>query len=526
MNSSTVFTLHFSRLLAELVHDPANANAHRLAVDDLLEATQDAVTLIWDDWKLVVDGAVVPPTMPGVQDVVSRMAAHGLRSIAFGRAAEPGHVLGAVWILARQPVLGDGGAAAIERLARLGVSRVEFVPVSAPEAAAVGGAVAEAGAPPPLLDHFELKELGVVVPTPLQAATLATAVAPRPAPAPASPDDGPESLLDQLREARSVDALLPPLNALVTIIRTAVAARKISEAAVIVAEMVNVERVSPVDGARRSFTMALRSIADSAFIGALAADLPRSREQRARYMTIFARCGDEAVDVLLDQLAYAELAKDRRVLFDAIAELGRGVPTLIRMLSDDRWYVVRNAAELLGRISAMAAEEPLSKALRHKEARVRRSAALALAKLGTPGAIAALRDAIGDPKPDVRLHAILAVADRREPGIVAAVVRALDAEKDPEVQAAILAVLGKIGTAVAVRRLIAAAADDGKLFRRRPTPMRVAAVRALAEAQTPEAVAAIQSLITDRDREVRDSAAKGLAAQQGDGAGAPEPSDW
>jgi HEAT repeat protein len=396
---------------------------------------------------------------------------------------------------------------------------VDFVPVSAPEPTVSAPTTEDADAEPPaLLDHFELNELGVVTPTP---PTAAPALAARTTRA-ASPDDAPESLIEQLRAARNIESLLPPLNALVTIIRTAVAARKISEAALIVAEMIGAERASPVDGARRSFTMALRSITDSAFISALAAELPRSREQRARYMTIFARCGDEAVDVLLDQLAYAELAKDRRVLFNVIAELGLGVPTLIRMLSDDRWYVVRNAAELLGRISAMAAEEPLAKVLRHKEARVRRSAALALAKLGTPGAITALRDAIGDPKPEVRLHAILAVADRREPGIVAAVVRALDAEKDMEVQAAILAVLGKIGTPVAVRRLIAAAADDGKLFRRRPTPMRVAAVRALAEAQTPEAVAAIQSLTNDRDKEVRDSAAKGLAARNSDGTKAEE----
>jgi hypothetical protein len=42
-------------------------------------------------------------------------------------------------------------------------------------------------------------------------------------------------------------------------------------------------------------------------------------------------------------------------------------------------------------------------------------------------------------------------------------------------------------------------------------------VRGLAEAKTPEAVAAIEALKTDRDREVRATAVKGIAARTSDG---------
>jgi hypothetical protein len=64
------------------------------------------------------------------------MAAHSIREIAIAANAEPGHILGAVWILAREPDIGDGGANAMRRLARLGAGTVLFVPVA--ESAARG----------------------------------------------------------------------------------------------------------------------------------------------------------------------------------------------------------------------------------------------------------------------------------------------------------------------------------------------------------------------------------------------------
>ncbi len=81
-------------------------------------------------------------------------------------------------------------------------------------------------------------------------------------------------------------------------------------------------------------------------------------------------------------------------------------------------------------------------------------------------------------------------------------------------QRAMYVALGKIGTPDAVRKLITTANDSGSIFRRGRTPIRVAAVKGLVEAQTPEAVAAIKGLTNDRDREVRDSAEKGLTARK------------
>jgi HEAT repeat protein len=93
---------------------------------------------------------------------------------------------------------------------------------------------------------------------------------------------------------------------------------------------------------------------------------------------------------------------------------------------------------------------------------------------------------------------------------VALLARALDSEEDQEVQAVILAALGRQATEEAVARLLKAAEPEGRLFRRKPAALRVSAVQALAEANTPSALAALRRFAEDKDREVRDAAVRAL----------------
>jgi HEAT repeat protein len=184
------------------------------------------------------------------------------------------------------------------------------------------------------------------------------------------------------------------------------------------------------------------------------------------------------------------------------------------MLGDARWYVARNAADLLGELNAVEAEGPLAELLKHDDERVRRAATNALAKLGTPHANLALKRALRDSSPQVRATAAAGLATSRPATrgtrTAATLLRALDGEADVEVQIAILSALGRIGTADAVERLIKAAEPDGRLFKRKPASFRVAAVQALGEARTTTALAALQVLVTDRDKDVREAAQKAV----------------
>jgi HEAT repeat protein len=526
MKHTTVFALHLARLLAQLIEDPGNHDAHRATVDELLGSSADSVTLSWDNWQVVVDGEALPASLPGVKDLVSRMAAHSVREIAIAGNTEPGHVLGAVWILAREPVIGDGGTNALRRLAKLGASSVLFVPVAAAAAPPPELDIAPAFTPPtggqPLpitnysFDLYSQGNNGGVEPSraPLQLGG-------------GDPDrnDGtfihhfasveaigkPDLLVTALRSAATVDELGLALEQLGVLIANAQSAEKYHDAALLLFEVIHAESQSTDLEFKRSFKLTIHRATQPTFFRALAAGLPGAGEDRAKYVAIFGRYGDDAVEALVEQLAYAELAKERRVLFDAVVQLRRGVPTLIQMLTDKRWYVARNAAELLGEMGAGDAETALVRALRHDDPRVRRSAASALARLGSRGAVAALKAAMHDASPNVRMQATIAVATRKDPHSTPMFIRALTEEEDPEVQRALLSALGKLGSPDAVKRLISDAEPDGRFFRRKPTPTRVAAVQALAEAGTPEAVAALEALTKDRTRAVREAAVKGLA---------------
>jgi HEAT repeat protein len=111
-----------------------------------------------------------------------------------------------------------------------------------------------------------------------------------------------------------------------------------------------------------------------------------------------------------------------------------------------------------------------------------------------------------DPVPEVRIHAVQGLGGLKLPRVVSVLSRALDTEQDQEVQAVILAALGRQATEEAVARLLKAAEPDGRLFKRKPTALRVSAVQALAEANTPSALAALKRFADDKDREVRDTA--------------------
>jgi HEAT repeat protein len=531
MKQTTVFALHLARLLSQLMEDPGNHDAHRGTVDELLGSSTSSVTLAWDNWQVLVDGEALATSLPGVKDLVSRMAAHSIREIAIAANAEPGHVLGAIWILAREPLIGDGGTNAIRRLAKLGAGTVIFVPV-VPLAASSSAYNVAANYTPALGTESHSAAASLPISTynfDLYAQGPPTAADLDPGLQPVDPsadeelfrelrsiDVGakPDELIASLRRATRLMDLRATLDRLGNLIIAAQTQEKHHDAALLLYEVIQSEAQVGNAELKHEFKLTLTRVGQPGFFRALAGSMSRVAEQRVKYITVFGRYGDEAVEALIEQLAYAELAKERRILFDAIVQLRRGVPMLVQMLDDKRWYVARNAAELLGEMCATEGEAGLVRALRHDDHRVRRSAAAALAKMGSRGAVSALRAAMLDASPNVRMQATIAVATRKDPNSTPLFIRALSDEKDPEVQRALLSALGKLGSTDAVKRLISDAEPDGRFFRRKATPIRVAAVQALAEAGTPEALAALEHLTKDRSRGVREAAIKALTERE------------
>ncbi|HEY5219052.1 MAG TPA: HEAT repeat domain-containing protein, partial [Gemmatimonadaceae bacterium] len=200
--------------------------------------------------------------------------------------------------------------------------------------------------------------------------------------------------------------------------------------------------------------------------------------------------------------------EDRRVMFGVLQQLDAAGPALIHMLGDARWFVARNAADLLAEIKVVAAESALVTLLHHHDDRVRRSATNALMQLGTESARQAVRAAVRDAAPQVRMQAAFAIAAHRDPQTATTLITAIDAESDSDVQLAMLLALGRVGTPEAVERLIRAAEPDRGFFKKKSTAFRVAAVQALAEVKASSAQVALKALAGDKDREVRDTVAR------------------
>jgi uncharacterized protein YerC len=265
---------------------------------------------------------------------------------------------------------------------------------------------------------------------------------------------------------------------------------------------------------RRAYTIGIRRLTKPTLIRGIAGLLPRRKDMRDALHSLLVRLGTEGAEALIDLLTSSDVLTDRRAYLAALVKCRDAVPTLIHLLGDKRWYVARNASDLLGEMRAVEAESALMDVAKHHEERVRRSVATSLARLGTPRSIQAVQAMLGDPVPEVRIHAAQGLGSAKWVKAVGVLSRALDDEQDAEVQAVILAALGHQATEEAVTRLVKAAEPDGRLFKRKPTALRVSAVQALAEANTPSAIAALKKFLQDKERDVRDIAARALKPKE------------
>ena len=118
--------------------------------------------------------------------------------------------------------------------------------------------------------------------------------------------------------------------------------------------------------------------------------------------SVLRHAGNDGTAAVMEQLTAADTVFHRRVFFDTIVELGTGTSVLITHLAHPKWFVVRNAACLLGAMRTVDAEAALIKGLAHADERVRTSVATALIQLGTPAGRRALKNAIHDSSSQVR----------------------------------------------------------------------------------------------------------------------------
>jgi HEAT repeat protein len=488
MDYSVTFARHFARLVWLLLREPSNVEEQKAALRALVTVSTDgAVTLtLSGPQQLLANGNAIPGTLTAARELVVRLLGHDVREMHAEARATPADMLNAARALVEEPVFGGDLATITERLAATGARTVWFMtgrptePVEVPAA----GANADAAAPPPagsgggMFGHFASRK--------------------------ARPKSA-KDVLAALDGARQGGPVARALEDLVTLVERAVREGQTHVAVTAFAGLVQRETAIERQELRRPYMMAIRRLAKPVVLRAVAA-LVREREWTEQCVAVLVRAGAEGAEAVVEQLTHARTEEDRQSFFKILLTLRAGVSSLVIMLGDPRWYMVRDAAELLGEMKAAEAEGALTPLLRHSDERVRKAAAHALVQVGTRTALQAVQRAVRDRESGADLRQEAASALARRPGertSATTLVRALESEEEEDVQFAILAALGKVATQDAVNRLVKAAEPDGVLFRRKSSAYRVAAVRALGEARTPTAAAALRMLLNDRDREVR-----------------------
>ena len=506
MDQPTTFAKSFAELI-RLIAERGDVVAQKAALRSCLAPLKrGTITLAASGDDLLVGGVSVPDAEAG--GLARRITARGASTIVFEADATAADVLATARWFAGDLLPGvlasdttQGGAATLRTV------RIAMRPSEG------GGAprrLSRAVAAEPMTGPGRRKSTRVQALT--DAAVRRRSVSVR---AIETAEDAP-ALLDTLVLARTEASQRAALDAINAAIDSGLRAAA-DEALTDLAEGMVTIVEGDTTGERRPVAATLRRLLEPKPLRGIARIAVSSPSRSDAVARVLAYAGEAGAAVVIAQVLQAKTLAERHAHFETLIKLPAAIPVLARMLGDGRWYVARNAADLLGELHARETEGPLGQALGHSDERVRRAAASALAKLGTPGAVQALGSALHDPSPLVRVQVASGLAGRKGAKSATTLTRALDDEGETEVQLAILAALGRVATPEAVTRLIKAAEADGRLFNKKPIAVRVAAVHALGEARTPAALAVLQSLAGDKEREVREAVLRVVVqAQRGE----------
>jgi len=219
---------------------------------------------------------------------------------------------------------------------------------------------------------------------------------------------------------------------------------------------------------------------------------------------------EELVPHLAGLLGDLEHVPARRMACDILAARGAAhVDAIGALVLDPRWFVVRNAVQVLSRIGGPRAAAHLEKAASHANPIVRRVVLDAVSRVETEDANVVLRSALSDPSRDLALRALRVLAERRDAGASGLVERRilepdflrLKSEEQQEWLSALARIKGDSALPL-FRRLIARPFWEGKARRY----LRLTAIAALGAGGGPGMTAFLEELARDRDETVRGDA--------------------
>jgi len=154
-------------------------------------------------------------------------------------------------------------------------------------------------------------------------------------------------------------------------------------------------------------TYVRRVLEEGVVVDAVIAD---AADEEPRLASLLEPFGEEGVEALLDLVSDEEDRGRRALLLGALRRIVPGHPKLVAArLSDERWYVVRNAVSLLGSAGDPSALPRIAEVARHPSPEVRQEVPAALAAAGGAAAVPDLVGLALGPDEEVRRPAVSAL---------------------------------------------------------------------------------------------------------------------
>ena len=225
-------------------------------------------------------------------------------------------------------------------------------------------------------------------------------------------------------------------------------------------------------------------------------------------------------EAILAKLATNEALYSHRALIQVLlADTNSTRPLTEARINDERWWVARKMAFLLGEMGASESVPMLIKAASSSHLRVRKEALKALAKISSPDAVQKLLDVIDSKgSHEIRLHCIRLIGSAKEHSAISTLMKILKNRgkllEDIELLEEVVRALGRIGSPQAVPILSELLLKRSVFARAKSINLGVEAAEALGVIRGNEAEAVLRKGAESNQQEIRLACLKALKAQQ------------
>jgi HEAT repeat protein len=253
-----------------------------------------------------------------------------------------------------------------------------------------------------------------------------------------------------------------------------------------------------------------RELPGRAVTEALAAELPRTSPDRQSFLLL--ALADRSDEAVLPAVVAAAGSGPQKLRLTAVGILDRlsnpaSVPVLLVAAADSDADLAQAALAAIARLPGTGVDADLLARLPSSTGKTRQVLILLAGQRHVDGALPAIVQSAGDPDAGVRAAAVQAIGILGDDKQVAGLATLLQSTQSPkeraDIEMALLAISGRSGARCVPPLLPLAQNSD--------STVRIIALRVLASAGGPGALAAVKAAVEDKDETVQDEAVRTLS---------------